>query len=70
LGHGLSIDVHGLPRLGPTSEDLISSGAVVTLEPGVYLAGVGGIRIEDDMLVTETGCEALTSIPRDLLCIA
>jgi Xaa-Pro aminopeptidase len=69
LGHGLSIDVHSLPRIGPTSDDLISSSAVVTLEPGVYLPEAGGIRIEDEVLVTETGCEVLTPITRELICV-
>jgi Xaa-Pro aminopeptidase len=75
LGHGLSLDVHGLPRIGPTSKDVIPDGAVVTLEPGVYFSGdetklpLGGVRIEDDVLVAGSGCEVLTPIPRDLICV-
>jgi len=70
LGHGLSMELHALPRLGPTSEDEVPPNSVVTLEPGVYLAGLGGVRIEDDALVTETGCDVLTSLPRELICVA
>jgi Xaa-Pro aminopeptidase len=69
-GHGLGLEVHEEPRVArPRSdarESMLEPGMVFTIEPGAYLAGFGGVRIEDDVLVTETGCEVLTSIPRDL----
>jgi Xaa-Pro aminopeptidase len=52
LGHGLGLSVHEPPRLGPGSDDLIKNGMVFTVEPGVYLSGWGGVRLEDDVLVT------------------
>ncbi len=69
LGHGLGLDVHMLPRLGPESKDVIPLHAVVAIEPGVYFPGEGGIRIEDDVLVTDNGCEILTPVSRELICI-
>jgi Xaa-Pro aminopeptidase len=69
-GHGLGLDVHEEPRVGRRRTDapdpILEPGMVFTIEPGAYLAGFGGVRIEDDVLVTETGCEVLTSVPRDL----
>jgi Xaa-Pro aminopeptidase len=69
-GHGLGLDVHEDPRVGRATADnpsvLLEAGMVLTVEPGAYLAGWGGVRIEDDVLVTPTGCETLTSVPRDL----
>jgi Xaa-Pro aminopeptidase len=67
LGHGLGLDVHSLPRLGPESKDLIPANAVLTIEPGVYFPGLGGVRIEDDLLVTANGNEVLTPISRELM---
>jgi Xaa-Pro aminopeptidase len=69
-GHGLGLDVHEDPRVARATADSpsapLEAGMVLTVEPGAYLAGWGGVRIEDDVLVTPTGCETLTSVPRDL----
>jgi Xaa-Pro aminopeptidase len=66
-GHGLGIEVHETPRLGRGQTQEIRVGMVVTLEPGIYLQGVGGIRIEDDVAILAGGAEVITSAPRGLL---
>jgi Xaa-Pro aminopeptidase len=67
LGHGVGLEVHELPVLRPTSTDVLAAGSVVTIEPGVYLAGQGGVRIEDLVVVGEEGPEVLTTFTKDLL---
>ena len=65
LGHGVGLAVHEAPALSPKSENVVlKPGVVVTVEPGVYIPGYGGIRIEDMVLVTEDGCKVLTSFPK------
>jgi Xaa-Pro aminopeptidase len=64
LGHGIGLDIHELPRLSVTNDLPLKAGMVVTVEPGIYLPGWGGIRIEDDVLVTRRGYEVLTSCPK------
>lgn len=66
LGHGLGRAVHEAPGLRRNSSDVLEPGMVVTVEPGVYLPGWGGIRIEDDVLVTADGAEVLSTLPTDL----
>ena len=66
LGHGIGLDIHEGPRLIKTNKRPLKPGNVVTVEPGIYLAGWGGVRIEDDVLVTRHGCEVLTRFPKEL----
>lgn len=66
LGHGFGLQIHEDPRMGPTSETVLRSGMVLTVEPGVYFENEFGIRIEDDLLVTDTGCEVLSDLPKGL----
>ncbi|WP_437227119.1 M24 family metallopeptidase [Planctomicrobium sp. SH661] len=65
LGHGIGLDVHEAPRLSRKVETVLQPGMVVTVEPGIYLPGWGGVRIEDDILVTKQGREVLSSLPKD-----
>lgn len=64
-GHGLGLDIHEAPRIGGV-KDILKTGQIVTVEPGLYYEDAGGIRIEDDVVVTKTGCEILSKIPRVL----
>lgn len=73
LGHGIGLDIHEAPRIRVNSDDVLEHGMVVTIEPGIYIPagpegkppGWGGVRIEDDFLVTKDGCVRLTTLPRD-----
>jgi len=66
LGHGVGLEVHEAPRLSPRSEEVLAIGEVVTIEPGIYLPGELGVRIEDLVVVDETGCRNLSSTPKEL----
>jgi Xaa-Pro aminopeptidase len=66
-GHGLGLEVHEMPRLGKGEKTTLEEGMVITIEPGVYLEGLGGIRIEDDVVVTAGGAVDLTTAPREFL---
>ena len=65
-GHGLGLEIHEPPRVGPAEDTRLVSGMVITIEPGAYLEDVGGVRIEDVVVVTPTGCRVLTKTSREL----
>jgi Xaa-Pro aminopeptidase len=66
-GHGLGLEVHEMPRLGKGEKTILEEGMVITIEPGVYVEGFGGIRIEDDVVITSDGAVDLTTAPREFL---
>jgi len=65
-GHGLGLEIHEPPRIGKRDKSRLSAGMAITIEPGVYLEDFGGVRIEDTVVVTNTGCRILTPTPKDL----
>lgn len=67
LGHGLGLEIHAEPRLSPKYEEKLQTNQIVTVEPGIYLPGWGGVRIEDDVIVLGEDCRNLTTAPKELL---
>lgn len=66
-GHGLGIEVHEAPAISARDNTILQPGMVITIEPGIYIPEVGGVRIEDDVLVTKDDFELLTKSPRELI---
>ena len=67
LGHGVGLEIHEKPTLSPRSEQALVEGMIITIEPGVYIPGWGGVRIEDTVVVTTDGCRTLTEVPKELI---
>ena len=66
LGHGVGIVIHEWPNFKPNSVDVLPVGCVMTVEPGIYLKGFGGVRIDDMILITKNGCVNLTKVPKNI----
>jgi Xaa-Pro aminopeptidase len=69
LGHGIGLQIHESPRISASSKEILESGNVVTIEPGVYIPKFCGVRIEDDIVITNGGCEVLTHSPKHLIVV-
>ncbi len=69
LGHGIGLQIHEFPRISARSTDTLRSGDVITIEPGIYLPGRLGVRIEDDVVIRDGGCEVLTKAPKSLMVV-
>jgi len=67
LGHGIGLVVHEMPRLSPEANGILQPGNVVTIEPGIYIPNWGGVRIEDDVVITRSGCKVLNKAPKELI---
>ena len=66
-GHGIGLEIHEAPGLAFRSDTVLEPGMAVTVEPGIYIPGVGGVRIEDDIIVTSEGNEVITKSPKELI---
>lgn len=69
LGHGVGVEIHESPYASPSREDILPANSIVTVEPGIYLEGEFGVRIEDFVIVTEDGCINMTKAPKELICL-
>lgn len=67
LGHGVGLEIHEMPALSPRSTAVLEEGMIITIEPGIYIPGFGGVRIEDTVVVTGSGCDLITSADKQLL---
>jgi Xaa-Pro aminopeptidase len=67
LGHGIGLQIHEEPRVSKKNQDPLPCGSVITIEPGIYLPGKFGVRIEDDVVLHSGGCETITASPKELI---
>jgi Xaa-Pro aminopeptidase len=68
-GHGVGLEIHELPRIAGEQQETLQPGMVITIEPGAYVPRKWGVRIEDMVVVTDTGCEVLTPTTKEMICI-